>query len=331
VRDGIVAMAFALATTAGTDARPSFSEAARMAVVIYGEGAINVHISLFPGGDGGYNMTVTFPEGLASGHRGGLPRPQAQPRPRGAQAENWRRRDPAAFPGPRTQPRRRKANVQSSAQSPPAAEPAALAPRQQEGGSNSERKRRSRSATRTARQHLKMAEVAAKTREAGAPEAPAPTAVGELGAGSHAPPPAPAATATSPAAPSCPRLVEATLVEKQEEEAKVVAALAAAARAAAVPAAPPPRSLMVTACSPLSGKRGPGPPSWASAGSSGGRSTPLSQDAKRAREQEFGGECPYCIQTEDDVFDDDEWPSPKRDGPVIPRYSPSGRQLGVLE
>jgi len=25
---------------------------------------------------------------------------------------------------------------------------------------------------------------------------------------------------------------------------------------------------------------------------------------------------------------DDEWPSPNRDGPVIPRYSPSGRQLG---
>jgi len=236
-------MAFATpaTTAAGTDARPSFAEAARMAVVLYGEGAINVHISLFPGADGGYNMTVTFPEGLASGQWGGQPRPQAQPRPRGAQAENWRRRDPAAVPGPKTQPRRRKANVQSSVQSPPAAEPVALAPRQQEGGGNSERKRRSSSATRTARQHLKMAEVAAKTQEAGAPEAPAPTAVGELGAGSHAPPPAPAATATSPAAPSCPRLVEATLVEKQEE-AKVVAALAAAARAATVPATPPPRS-----------------------------------------------------------------------------------------
>ena len=66
--------------------------------------------------------------------------------------------------------------------------------------------------------------------------------------------------------------------------------------------------------------------------SSGGRSTPFSQDAKRAREQEFGGEFPYCTITEDDVFDDDEWPSPNRDGPVIPRYSPSGRQLGwVLE
>jgi len=296
-----------------------------MAVVLYGEGAINVHISLFPGADGGYNMTVTFPEGLASGERGGQPRPQAKPRPRGAQAENWRRRDPAAVPGPKTQPRRPKANVQSSAQSPPAAEPVALAPRQQEGGSNSERKRRIRSATRTARQHLKMAEVAAKTQEAGAPEAPAPTAVGELGAGSHAPLPAPAATATTPAASSCPRLVEATLAETQE--AKDVAALAAAARAAAVPATPPPRSLMVTACSPLSGKRGPGPPSWASAGSSGGRSTPLSQDAKRAREewvreQGFGGEFPYCFRTGDEVYDDDEdmWPSPNRDGPVIPRY-----------
>jgi len=30
---------------------------------------------------------------------------------------------------------------------------------------------------------------------------------------------------------------------------------------------------IVTACSPSSGKRGPGPPSWASAGSSGGRSS----------------------------------------------------------
>jgi len=59
-----------------------------MAVVLYAEGAINVHISLFLGADGGYNMTVTFPEGLASGQRGGQPRPQAQPRPRGAQAEN---------------------------------------------------------------------------------------------------------------------------------------------------------------------------------------------------------------------------------------------------
>jgi len=63
----------------------------------------------------------------------------------------------------------------------------------------------------------------------------------------------------TPAAPSCPRLVEAMLVEKQE--AKDVAVLAAAARAAAVPATPPPRSLMVTAYSPLSGKREPGPPS----------------------------------------------------------------------
>jgi len=93
-----------------------------MAVVLYGEGAINMHISLFPGADGGYNMTVTFPEGLASGQRGGQPRPQAQPGPRGAQAENWRRRDPAVVPGPKTQPRRRKANV------------AASAPGQQEGG-----------------------------------------------------------------------------------------------------------------------------------------------------------------------------------------------------
>jgi len=74
-----------------------------MAVVLYGEGVINVHISLFPGVDGGYNMTVTFPEGLATGQRGGQPRPQAQPRPRGAQAENWRRLAaiPLRFLGPR--------------------------------------------------------------------------------------------------------------------------------------------------------------------------------------------------------------------------------------
>jgi len=241
---------------------------------------------------GGVQSGVCALVGPVFGWRGGVYAsyicPQAQPRPCGAQAENWRRRDPAAVPGPKTQPRRRKANVQSSAQILPAAEPVALAPRQQEDGSNSERKRRSRSATRTARQHLKMAEVAAKTQEAGAPEAPAPTAVGELGAGSHAPPPAPAAPATTPAAPSCPRLVEATLVEKQE--AKDVAALAAAVRAAAVPATPLPRSLMVTVCSPLSGKRGPGPPSWASAGSSGGRSSSSLQAAKKAREMEFGGE-----------------------------------------
>jgi len=198
-------------------------------VYLYSKGAIKVQASLFPGLDGGYNMTVTFPEGLASGQQGGQPRPQAQPRPRGAQAENWRRRDPAADPGPKKKPRRRKANVQSSTQCPPAAEPVALAPGHQEGGSNSGLKRRSRSATRTARQHLKMAEEAAETQVASAPEAPAPTAVEELGAGSHAPPPAPAATATTPASPSCPRLVEATLVEKQE--AKDVAALAAAARA----------------------------------------------------------------------------------------------------
>ena len=76
------------ATTAGTDARPSCAEAARIAVYLYGEGAIKAQFSLFPGFDGGYNMTVTFPEGLASGQRGGQPRPQAQPRPRGAQAEN---------------------------------------------------------------------------------------------------------------------------------------------------------------------------------------------------------------------------------------------------
>jgi len=305
-------------------------------VVLYGEGAIKVQLSLFPGVDGGFNMTVTFPEGLASGQRGGQPRPQAQPRPRDAQAENWRRRDPAAVPGPKTQPRRRKANVQSSAQSPPAAEPVALAPRQQEGGSNSKLKRQSRSATRTARQHLKMAEVAAKTQVAGAPEAPAPTAVGELGAGSNAPPPAPAATATSPAAPSCPRLVEATLAEKQEEEAKVVGALAAAARAAAVPATPPPRSLMVTACSPLSGKRRPGTPSWASTGSSGGQSTPLSQDAKRAREEavafdDCGREYGIFQEWLSAREHGKEWPIPNSHSPVIPRYSPSGRQLGVME
>ena len=133
---------------AGTGARPSCAEAARIIVYLYSKGAIKVQASLFPGLDGGYNMTVTFPEGLASGQQGGQPRPQAQPRPRGAQAENWRRRDPAADPGPKKKPRRRKANVQSSTQCPPAAEPVALAPGHQEGGSNSELKRRSHSATR---------------------------------------------------------------------------------------------------------------------------------------------------------------------------------------
>ena len=209
---------------AGTDARPSLREIAEMALFLYEGGASKVEISNYD--HGGIHFTVVFsagpPAGAASGWRG-------DQRPRGTQAESWRRRDAAAVPGPKMKPRRRKANMQSSTQCPPAAEPVALPPRQQEGGSNSERKRRSCSETRTARQHLKLAEVAAKTQVAGAPEAPAPTAVGELGAGSHAPPPAPAATATTPAAPSCPRLVEATLVEKQE--AKDVAALAAAARA----------------------------------------------------------------------------------------------------
>ena len=32
-------------------------------------------------------------------------------------------------------------------------------------------------------------------------------------------------------------------------------------------------------------------------------------------------------------FDEDrnDWPIPSSHGPVIPRYSPSGRQLGVME
>jgi len=84
------------------------------------------------------------PEGLASGQRsGGKRHPRAEPRhPRGAPAENWRRRDPAADPGPKAQPRRRKANVQSSAHdSPPAAELVALAPRQQQRAQISEPRR----------------------------------------------------------------------------------------------------------------------------------------------------------------------------------------------
>jgi len=336
--------AFAVPATtapAGTAARPSCAEAARLIVVLHGKGAIKVQLSLFPGAEGGFNLTAHFPEGLASGQRGGQHRPRAQPRPRGAQAENWRRRDPAAVPGPKTQPRRRKANVQFSAQSPPAAEPVALAPRQQEGGSNSERKRRSRSAMRTARQHLKMAEVAAKTQEAGAPEAPAPTTVGELGAGSHAPPPAPVLLLQPrPQLHLAPAwcLVEATLVEKQE--AKDVAALAAAAGAAAVPATPPPRSLMVTACSPLLGKRGPGLPSWASAGSLGGRSSSPLQVAKKARDITPSSERWHALTSSERwhaVFWEEEgnegpnpWPIPNSHGPVIPRYSPSGRQLGMV-
>jgi len=286
---------------ARTDARPSCAEAARIVVWLYSQGAIEVQISLFPGVDGSYNMTVTFPEGMAFGQQGGQPRPQAQPRPRGAQAENWRRRDPAADPGPKNKPRRRKANVQSSTQCPPAAEPVALAPGHQEGGSNSELKRRSRSATRTAHQHLKMAEVAAKTQVAGAPEAPAPT---------------------TPTTPSCPHLVEAKLVEKQEEkdvaalaaaermrnfvysmleemqikgqeilrkersamaaaleakrqgQAALAGALAAKTQGAAAPATPP-RALVATPCPPSLGKRGPSPSrSSPSPGSSGGRPPP---------------------------------------------------------
>jgi len=176
--------------------------------------------------------------------------------------------------------------------------------RQREGGSNSECKRRSRSATRTARQHLKMAEVAAKTQVAVAPEAPAPT---------------------TPATPSCPRLVEATLAETQE--AQDMAALAAVARATTVPATPPPRSPMVTACSsaPLSGKRGLGPPSWASAGSSGGRSfSSWMQAAKKAREGQWIDIDPREYRSA--IFDPYgfEWPYPNAGGPVIPRYRRGG-------
>jgi len=227
---------------AGTGARLSLGEIAEMALYLNEGGASKVEISNYDHGGIHFIAVFTagLPASAASGWRGGQrprgtqaenwrrrdpaadPGPKMKPRrrkanvqsstqcpgwrggqrPRGAQAEIWRRRDPAADPGPKMKPRRRKANVQSSTQCPPAAEPVALPPRQQECGSNSERKRRSRSETRSARQHLKMAEVAAKTQVAGAPEAPAPTAVGELGAGSHAPPPAPAATATTPAAPS---------------------------------------------------------------------------------------------------------------------------------
>ena len=340
------------ATAAGSATRPSCDDAARLIACFHGGGATKVQFSLFPGAEGGYNIIVFYPEDLASGQRGDQYRPRAQPRLRGALAENWRRRDPAAVPGPKTQPRRRKANVQSSVQSPPAAAagPVALAPRQQEGGSNSERKRWSRSATRTARQHLiKMAEVAAKTQEAGAPEVPAPTAVGELGAGSHAPPPAPAPTATTPATPSCllPPPGGGDAGREAGQEAKDVAALAAAARAAAVPATPPPRSLMVTACSPLSGKRGPGgPPSWVgpSAGSSGGGSSSSLQAAKKAWEitpsssEQWHALTLTSSERYHAVFWEEEgnegrnpWPIPNSHGPVIPRYSPSGRQLGVME
>ena len=184
-----------------------------------------------------------------------------------------------------------------------------------------------------------MAEMAAKMQEAGATEAPAPAVVGELGAGSLAPPPALAAPATTPATPSCPRLVEATLAEAQE--AKDVVALAAVARATTVPATPPPRSLMVTACSPLSGKRGPGPPSWASAGSSGGRSSSSLQAAKKAREITPSSERWHALTSSERwhaIFWEAEgnegpnpWPIPNSHGPVIPRYSSLGRQLGVMK
>ena len=165
---------------AGTDARPLLGELAELALFLHRGGASKVELSSCP--HGGDHLTVFFAAGPASDQRGGQHRSRAQPRhPRGARAENWRH-DPAADPGPKTQPRRRKANVQPSAQSPPATEPVALAPRQQEGGSNRELKKKNRSATRTAAYHLELAE-AAKTQEAGVPEEPAPVATGELGAG----------------------------------------------------------------------------------------------------------------------------------------------------
>jgi hypothetical protein len=99
-------------------------------------------------------------------------------------------------------------------------------------------------------EHSPLVEVAmAERQEAGAPEEIAPAAAGELGAGSHAPP------ATSPATPSCSRLVEAAMPKAQE---------------AAVPATPP-RAFLETACPPSSGiKRPPPSRSSASPGSSGG-------------------------------------------------------------
>ena len=257
-------------------------------MVLYGEGAINVHISLFPGADGGYNMTVAFPEGRASRQRGGQPRPQAQPRPRGAQAENWRRRDPAAVPGPKTQPRRRKANVAASApgQRRRKASVAASAPGQQEGGNAKQRRDAKR---KTAR------------RECGAAApTPAPTAVEELGAGSHTPPPAPTAGAPEevtsaatlrrwfhPAVTGTPEEVTpAATLRRWFHPAVTPEAAMPETKEAAVPTTPP-RAFLATACPPSSGKRGPprscssaSPGSWTSSGgrrswsSSGGRTPP---------------------------------------------------------
>jgi len=102
-----------------------------------------------------------------------------------------------------------------------------------------------------------------------------------------------------------------------------MAALAAAARATTVPATPPHRSPMVTACSLLSGKRGPGPPSWASAGSSGGRSSSSLQATKKAREEWIDIE---RREYRSAMYDEDgsEWPYPNGGGPVIPRYRRGG-------
>jgi len=122
---------------AGTDARPSLGELAELAQFLHRGGASKVEVSNYA--HGGVHFTACFtaglPAGAASGWRGGQ-------RPRGAQAENWRRRDAAAVPGPKAQPRRRKANV------------AASAPGQQEGGNAKTRRNAKRT---TARRECKAA------------------------------------------------------------------------------------------------------------------------------------------------------------------------------
>jgi len=113
----------------------------------------------------------------------------------------------------------------------------------------------------------KMAEVAAKTQEAGAPEATAPTAMGEL----------PPAGLTLVVAPAKAQKVGAP--EKITPEGAIWLAVALAARATktreAAALATPPRTLLATPCPPSSDKRGqPLLRSSASPGSSSGRLSP---------------------------------------------------------
>jgi len=122
-------------------------------------------------------------------------------------------------------------------------------------------------------------EVAAKTQVAGAPEAPALTAVEELGAGSHTPPPAPAAGAPAEVTPAAtlrrwfhPEVTPEVAIPYHPGVTPEVAF--PETEKAVVPATPP-RAFRETPFPPSSGKRGPSPScSSPSPGSSGGRPPP---------------------------------------------------------